>query len=210
MKAYQLVKNEMKNGNGALYLIGGRPAMGKTAFMISIAVEMAREGNRVGFISLELNKDEMLRRMERCAGGEIGLDALSLDVMDGGRVRPQDIEQYCSQEKDVIFIDYLQLIDRGDGDLVGVVKAIREIAGRRSIPIFVLSQLPRSIEMREDHKPVPEDLGDFGFELSDFEQIFLIYREHYYNESVDDSTLTVVTKDQEEILLWNPKTVSVM
>ena len=210
MKAYQLVNKEMKDEGGALYLIGGRPAMGKTAFMINIAVEMARAGKQVGYISLELKRDELLQWMVRSTGSKEEIDGLMIDILDEERVRPEDIERYCLHDKDVIFIDYLQLVDRGEGDLVGVVKDIKDIADRLGLQIFALSQLPRTIEIREDHKPVPEDLKDFGFELSDFEQIFLIYREHYYDKLADDTKLTVITKDQEEQLIWDPKTISVM
>lgn len=42
--------------NGRFYVIGGRPGMGKTTFMVSSAIHQAKNGYKVGFMSLEMNK----------------------------------------------------------------------------------------------------------------------------------------------------------
>jgi replicative DNA helicase len=47
---------------GQYTVIGARMAMGKTAFLISMALNMARDGHRVRFYSLEMTKDQIVTR----------------------------------------------------------------------------------------------------------------------------------------------------
>lgn len=49
--------------SGKLYVIGGRPSMGKTALGINIAANIALSGKRVAFFSLEMSKDEIIKRI---------------------------------------------------------------------------------------------------------------------------------------------------
>lgn len=51
-----------------LYVIGGRPAMGKTAFALSMAINIARFGKRVAFFSLEMGRKEIAKRITANVG----------------------------------------------------------------------------------------------------------------------------------------------
>ena len=46
-----------------LYIIGGRPAMGKTAFALNIASNMSKQGKRVALFSLEMGQREIVKRI---------------------------------------------------------------------------------------------------------------------------------------------------
>lgn len=46
-----------------LTIIGGRPAMGKTAFMLSIALDMAMRGTPVAIFSLEMSTPQLIIRL---------------------------------------------------------------------------------------------------------------------------------------------------
>lgn len=46
-----------------LVVVAGRPATGKTAFALQMAVESAKNGSRVLFVSLEMSKNEVIARI---------------------------------------------------------------------------------------------------------------------------------------------------
>ncbi len=47
----------------ALHIVAGRPSMGKTAYALSLLASLARRGVRGGFISIEMNEDELTYRL---------------------------------------------------------------------------------------------------------------------------------------------------
>lgn len=49
--------------DGKMYVIGGRPAMGKTALALNMAYEMARRGETVAYFSLEMKVNEVIKRL---------------------------------------------------------------------------------------------------------------------------------------------------
>lgn len=48
---------------GKLYIIGGRPGMGKSAFALNLATNLARDCNTVMYFSLEMRNYEMMKRI---------------------------------------------------------------------------------------------------------------------------------------------------
>jgi len=87
----------------------------------------------------------------------------------------------------LIIIDYLQLIKPPAGSnknwalVVGdIVREIRDLAGELDLPIILLSQLNRSVESRDNKKPVMSDLRDSG-NIEEFADVVMfLYREDYY------------------------------
>jgi len=49
--------------NGNLYVLGSRPAMGKTALALNIASSLIHSGKKVAIFSLEANADQMVKRL---------------------------------------------------------------------------------------------------------------------------------------------------
>ena len=55
--------DELGLSSPGLTIIGGRPAMGKTSFMLSIALKMAMHGNPVAIFSLEMSEKQLFIRL---------------------------------------------------------------------------------------------------------------------------------------------------
>jgi replicative DNA helicase len=92
----------------------------------------------------------------------------------------------------IIFIDYLQLM-AGSGrggenrqqEISDISRSLKSLARELNIPIVALSQLNRSVETREDHRPMLSDLRDSGSIEQDADIVLFLYRDEYYNEDTD-------------------------
>ncbi|PDY47665.1 replicative DNA helicase [Bacillus pseudomycoides] len=62
--------NRMTSGlqTGDLIIVGARPAMGKTAFVLNVAYHAASSDTAVGIFSLEMGEEQLLKRMISSAG----------------------------------------------------------------------------------------------------------------------------------------------
>lgn len=119
-----------------LYLVGARPGMGKTAFLLGLALNAARAGQRVAFFTFEMTGGELMvrwmaietgvptQRVERAQfeGNEFGraLDAgarlseLPIAIVDERDLSPNQIRaklRLLARENgvDVMFLDYIDV-----------------------------------------------------------------------------------------------------
>lgn len=131
-----------KNGGffpGNVIVIGARPGAGKSAFMGQLALNMARNGKKVGIISLEMSNNEIAGRLSALDADmdfqkiyrglfydeneqarfydtlSRSTSLLPIFVSDATKVNTIDIRAKADKLKatkglDFLFIDYLQLI----------------------------------------------------------------------------------------------------
>ena len=122
---------------GALYVLGGRPAMGKTSLALNILINALNKGIKVTYFSLEMSKDKLIERLlymmahipfTRVACRKLGDDdwnglieaakkitASNLIVDDTAMISVDEISWRKTSEpyyKDsqLIIIDYIQLL----------------------------------------------------------------------------------------------------
>lgn len=85
-----------------------------------------------------------------------------------------------------VYIDYIQLLtERGDdqtAELGRYSRLFRLLANELDICIVVLSQLNRSVEQREDKRPILSDLRQSGNLEEDADFVLGLYRDEYYNK----------------------------
>jgi replicative DNA helicase len=92
-----------------------------------------------------------------------------------------------------VLIDYLQLMHLGSGriesrqqEITTISRYIKALARELNIPVIVLSQLNRSPEGREGHRPRMSDLRESGSIEQDADVVMLLHREDYYRRNDDD------------------------
>ncbi len=87
-----------------------------------------------------------------------------------------------------IMVDYLQLmqlhtskVESRQQEITTISRNLKSLARELSIPVIVLSQLNRSPEGREDHRPRLSDLRESGSIEQDADVVMLLHREDYYH-----------------------------
>lgn len=87
-----------------------------------------------------------------------------------------------------IIVDYIQLIratnlkDNREGQIRDISSALKGFAKEFDCPMLALSQLNRSLENRDNKRPIMSDLRDSGSIEQDADHIIFIYRDEVYNE----------------------------
>jgi len=205
-------------GKGDLVIVAARPAMGKTALVLNMALKAIERGEGVAFFSLEMPAEQLMLRM-LSAKTSIPLQALrvgnlrddewsrlsaavddisrrKLFVDDGGyatihHVRSK-LRKLKSQHPEIsmAIIDYLQLMSGDSRSSAGrqqeiseISRGLKQLARELEIPIIALSQLNRSLESRENKRPMLSDLRESGAIEQDADIILFVYRDDVYREA---------------------------
>ena len=110
---------------------------------------------------------------------------------------PLEIRAKCRRLKSqygiqCVVIDYMQLMGLGgrvesrQQEISTISRYLKALARELEVPVIVLSQLNRSPEGREDHRPRMSDLRESGSIEQDADVVMLLHREDYYHRSETD------------------------
>ena len=138
------------------------------------------------------------------AFAEIG--ELPLEIYDNAGVTVQDIwmqtrklKRKHGDKKLLVIVDYLQLIT-GDPKHKGnrfqeiseISRKLKLLARDLNVCVVALSQLSRSVESRQDKRPLLSDLRETGQIEQDADVIMLMYREDYYDKETMQKEMTEI------------------
>ncbi len=209
-----------------LIIIAARPAMGKTAFALNLATNIAMNNKKtVALFNMEMGAEQLATRM-LASVGQIELGKLisgRLEHNDWKRVNEaisrladtkifiddtpgmtiSEIRAKCrrlassSDGLDIVIIDYLQLISGGtkyagnrQQEIAEISRSLKTLAMELEIPVIALAQLSRSVEGRDDKRPILSDLRESGSIEQDADIVAFLYRDDYYNKeaAIDEYT----------------------
>lgn len=195
-----------------LIIVGARPGMGKTSFILNLARNAAKAGKRVAFFSLEMSRDQLAQRLlsldssvginrlrkggltpdewDRIATAAGELYNAQIFVDESSAITVQQIKAKVRRNKpDVVFIDYLQLltaVTKSDNRAVQVQEMTRDLkimAKELAIPVVVCSQLSRAGTGRGvSHIPQLSDLRESGAIEQDADIVIMLHRPGYYTD----------------------------
>lgn len=204
-----------------LIIVAARPAMGKTAFALNLATNVAIKNNKtVAVFNMEMPAEQLANRMfaaegqiegyKLSSGNLLKSDWNKLDeaisrlsdakifIDDTPGMTISEIKAKCRRlasttgDLGLIVIDYLQLISGSakyagnrQQEIAEISRALKTLAMELNIPIVALAQLSRSVESREDKRPLLSDLRESGSIEQDADIVAFLYRDDYYTKKVD-------------------------
>ena len=146
-------------------------------------------------------KDSDWPKLARACGG---LAEAPMYIDDTGALNILEMRTKCRRLQQqhglgLIVVDYLQLMHgRGSGgegrerEISEISRGLKALAKELRLPVVALSQLNRSLEQRQDKRPMLSDLRESGAIEQDADVICFVYRDEYYNEDSPDKGLAEV------------------
>ena len=98
---------------------------------------------------------------------------------------------------DLIIVDYLQLMQGRNAEsrqqeISEISRSLKALARELKVPLIALSQLSRSVESRQDKRPMLSDLRESGALEQDADIVSFLYREDYYDKETENQHITEV------------------
>ena len=202
-----------------LYVIGGRPSMGKTAFVINMLVNgnvpalffsTEQPAQQIGLRSMSIQggisarhlrsaemSDEDWPRMISAVNASTHQDII---IYDKPNITISQLMREARRIKfnkgiEIIFVDYIQRIGSPQSEnrrleVSDVVKGLKTLARELEVPVVALGQVKREVDTRTDKRPRMADLLESGVIEQEADLVMLLYRDEvYYPDSPDKGIL---------------------
>lgn len=131
------------------------------------------------------------------------LSEVRMFIDDTPALTPGDLRARCRRLArehglGLIVVDYLQLMqvpgtkENRATEISEISRSLKALAKELNCPVVALSQLNRSLEQRQDKRPVMSDLRESGAIEQDADIIMFIYRDEVYNEDSPDKGIAEI------------------
>jgi len=202
-------------------ILGARPAMGKTSFMISMMYNQAKQGKKIMLYSLDSNAQQVIYTLisyitdissyrlscglatkedkPKIEAALKEIESLSIYIDDKNKtideIKDELIISKTNNKMDIVYIDYLQLLNPNrhkhynrEQEISSIMMNVKQLAKDISIPIFINSQLSRSVETRGgDKRPQLSDLRESGSIEEHSDKVLFLHRPEYYGLTEDEN-----------------------
>ncbi|QIW10573.1 DnaB-like helicase C-terminal domain-containing protein [Francisella sp. LA112445] len=180
---------------GKLYLVGSRPAIGKSTLGFNLAKNISSSSEKPALIfSLEMSCEDIVarghfnftdnrennNRLRKVEAAQIYIDDSVSMSPNEMRSTVRDLyNQYDGLS--LVVVDYLQLMKIPDcisdrtQEISEILRSLKSLAKEFEVPIIVLSQLSRNVDSRENKRPKISDIREYTPSESNVDVIMLMY-----------------------------------
>ena len=200
---------------GEITIVGGRPGHGKTTFLLNLLSSMIDQGYKVILFNRELPNTEVIKKLICLESGKLSYGMMRKAVFSKSEVEKlkdakdklvkkfspdrflmfdnlKNFSKSSSEVKkfkpDVIFDDYIQLIDTGNSkldrrlQLERLCNDYKWLAKESNSAVVLASQLNRQLEYRGANvRPQLSDLAESGAIEQVAENVFFTYYDYKVN-----------------------------
>ncbi len=153
---------------------------------------------RIGKVTPDTMR-KIIKIMDKLTDAPIILDdSASLTVME---LRAKCRRLIAEFGIEIVIVDYLQLIrspkaESREREISMISQSLKQMAKELKIPIIALAQLNRSVESRNDKRPLLSDLRESGSIEQDSDVVLFVHRPEYYKiKTYEDNTPTEGTAE---------------
>lgn len=220
---------------GGMYILAARPSVGKSAFMGKMVFNAAKKGYHVGVISLEMTDNQITARIASLATeieywriyrsrlideeqsekfyritaqvSELPIKISDKTGVNIGEIKAKIARLRRKSKIDILYIDYLQLLDTDDKErnynreqqVSKISRGLKLLAKDYMIPIVVLAQLNRVSEQIADKKPKLHNLRESGSLEQDADGVIFLHRD--FMSGIKENEDGVSTDNQADIII---------
>lgn len=202
---------------GRLYVLGGRPAMGKTTLTLDMVLNALAKGKEVAVFCPKMSATQCIKRLvdvlskradlievtesESMKNTKAAITWLSdkpLSIDDTPGISVDEIRNSgLMDEPDLIVIDNLQsLTTLSDGDcsrkneLKDILRDLKKLAEKKETAILTTSKISRACEFRGDNRALLKDFSLYTEVYADV--VMAMYRDEYYRYDTDKRGITEI------------------
>lgn len=174
--------------------------VGSLIFSLEMSKEQVAQNLLCSWVSINPHKirggmippDEYLRITQEVA--RLGMAPIFIDDSASPSLREIRAKTRRLRAKyniGLVIIDYIQLLETADDrgrsenrqqEVSQISRGLKTMAREFNVPVIALSQLNRSVDARDDHRPRMSDLRESGALEQDADLILFLYRDEYYNK----------------------------
>jgi replicative DNA helicase len=202
-------------GDKKIYLLAGRPGMGKSALALQFAYNIAKRGTPVLFFALEMTQEDIAARLTSLVSGvpyaafnrpingdpdkiieaadRVARLPIIIDDTPGltvSNIRNRAQKIMLREPAGLIIIDHGGIVRPEKrtnlySDQSQIADSLMALPKQLDIPTLVLVQLSRQLESRDNKRPKMHDLRDSGKWEEDADGILFLYRDEAYDADTE-------------------------
>jgi len=202
---------------GSVIIVAGRPCIGKTAYVTSIALHVtARKNHHVQFYCMDSSKESIVQallgaygnvELHRMRSGELEpahwskltmaaskLSSIPLNIIDDAdsiaAIKKSIISSAIANDTRLVIIDDLHFFSSRQNGRCGmgdVCVELKKLARRLNLVIMATCLLPPQVDLRDSPLPYLSDLKAIGDIERHVDGVVLLHREEYYNPEGDQA-----------------------